>query len=168
MKQTLITALTLLLLLAGCAGDNQESSESPETAGLAGTRPDTHEAVKPTAVLVMEVNGKTYYPELADNSSAEAFFDKLREGPLKLELHDYGNFEKVGSLPWELPENDEEITTVPGDIILYQGKQLSVYYDENTCSLTGLAKIKQVEKEELLAVLGDGDVTVEFWLEWGE
>ena len=74
----------------------------------------------------------------------------------------------MGPLPWELPRNDEQITTEPGDIILYQGNQLTIYYDENTWSFTRLGKIKYVTKEELLEALGDGDVTVSFWLEWSE
>ena len=125
-------------------------------------------AVRPTASLVMEVNGKIYYPDLEDNSSAKAFFEKLEEGKLVVDLHDYGGFEKVGPLPWNLPRNDEKITTVPGDIILYQGNQITVYYDENTWDFTRLAKINYVTKEELLDVLGEGDVTVSFGLEWSE
>ena len=125
-------------------------------------------AIRPTASLVMEVNGRIYYPDLADNSSAEAFFEKLEEGRLVVDLHDYGNFEKVGPLPWDLPRNDEKITTVPGDIILYQGNQITVYYDENTWEFTRLARIYDVTKEELLDVLGEDDVTVSFWLEWSE
>lgn len=125
-------------------------------------------AIRPTASLVMEVGGKIYYPELEDNSSAEAFFKKLEEGKLVVDLHDYGNFEKVGPLPWDLPRNDEKITTIPGDIILYQGNQITLYYDENTWEFTRLAKIYDVSKDELLDVLGKGDVTVSFWLEWSE
>ena len=83
-------------------------------------------------------------------------------------MHDYGNFEKVGPLPFELPRNDETITTEPGDIILYQGNQITIYYDENTWNFTRLAKIDNVTREELLDVLGSGDVTVTFWIEWSE
>ena len=72
----------------------------------------------PTATLVIEVNGKIYYAALEDNPSAEAFFEKLKTEPLEVDAHDYGNFEKVGDLPWTLPRSDEEITTEPGDIIL--------------------------------------------------
>jgi len=125
-------------------------------------------AIRPKADLVMSVNDKIYYPHLADNASAKAFFEKLKEGSLTVDLQDYGSFEKVGPLPWELPVSDEKITTVPGDIILYQGDQIAIYYDENTWEFTRLAKINYVTKEELLEVLGDGDVTVSFWLEWSE
>ena len=83
-------------------------------------------------------------------------------------MHDYGNFEKVGDLPWELPTNDEEITTKPGDIILYQGNKITIYYDENQWNFTKIGKISYVDEEELREVLGDGDVTAEFSVEWTE
>ena len=118
--------------------------------------------------LVIKANGHIFYANLEDNSSAEAFVEKLDSGPLEVELHDFGSFEKVGSLPWDLPRNDTSITTSPGDEILYQGDQITIYYDENTWSFTRLAKIEDVTKDDLLAVFGDGDVTVEFWLEWDE
>ncbi|MBQ7670049.1 MAG: hypothetical protein IJS45_04940, partial [Clostridia bacterium] len=109
-------------------------------------------------MLVIEVGEKLFYANLEDNSSAKALIEKLNSGPVTIDMHDYGNFEKVGSLPWGLPRNDESITTVPGDIILYQGNQITIYYDENSWSFTRLAKIENTSKEELLAALGDGDV----------
>ena len=129
---------------------------------------DQIEAIRPRPVLVIEANGKQFYATLEDNSSAEAFTELLREGPLAVELHDYGGFEKVGPLPAELPRNDEPITTQPGDVILYQGSQITIYYDENTWTFTRLARIGSVTKEALLKALGPGDVTVTFWLEWSE
>jgi len=125
-------------------------------------------AIQPVAYLVLEINGKIFYPELEDNSSAQAFWEKLTESYLTVELHDYGHFEKVGDLPWSLPTNDTSITTEPGDIILYQGNQITIYYDENTWNFTKLGKIDNVTKEELMEVLGEGDVTASFWLEWSE
>ena len=124
--------------------------------------------VRNTCVLVIEVGEKLFYANLEDNSSAKALIEKLNSGPVTVEMHDYGNFEKVGFLPWELPRNDENITTVPGDIILYQGNQITIYYDENSWSFTRLAKIENTSKEELLAALGDGDVFVSLYLEWSE
>ena len=94
--------------------------------------------------------------------------EKLSEGPVSLELYDYGNFEKVGPLPWELPRNDETITTEPGDIILYQGSQITIYYDENTWSFTRLARIEGETRESLLEALGPSDTAVTLWIEWSE
>lgn len=93
------------------------------------TRDLSNPAMEPVPTLAIEVGDKLFYAALEDNSSAEALAEKLSEGPVTLELHDYGNFEKVGPLPWELPRNDETITTTPGDIILYQGSQITIYYD---------------------------------------
>lgn len=126
------------------------------------------EAVMPRADLVVEIGNKTFYAEPEDNSSGEAFIEQLTTGSLTVEMHDYGGFEKVGPLPFELPTNDEQITTQPGDVILYQGNQITIYYDENTWNFTRIAKISGVTKESLLEALGDGDVTVTFRLEWSE
>lgn len=132
------------------------------------TRDLSNPAEEPAPTLVIETGDKLFYAALADNSSAEALVEKLSEGPVSLELHDYGNFEKVGPLPWELPRNDETITTEPGDIILYQGSQNTIYYDENTWSFTRLARIEGETGESLLEALGPSDTAVTLWIEWSE
>ena len=80
-------------------------------------------------------------------------------------MSDYGNMEKMGPLGKALPTNDEEITTKAGDLILYQGNSLVIYYDENSWNFTRLGKIEGVTGEELLDAFGDGDVTVTFSLQ---
>ena len=97
-----------------------------------------------------------------NNSSAEAFIKLLGKGDLTINMHDYGNFEKVGSIGAELPRNDKRITTVPGDVILYQENQITIYYDTNTWSFTRLGKIQNIDG--LRAILGEGNVTVRFSL----
>ena len=129
---------------------------------------DLYETAKPSAMLVMRVGDNVLYAAPEDNTSAEAFMKKLSEGSILVEMHDYGNFEKVGPLPWKLPRNDEEITTKPGDIILYQGNQITIYYDQNTWDFTRLAQVTDTNREEMLEFLGSGDVTVEFIAECGE
>ncbi len=126
------------------------------------------EAIQPVPTLVIEINDIRFYASLEDNSSAQALVEKLSTGEMEIDMHDYGGFEKVGELPWTLPRNDVSITTKPGDILLYQGNQLTIYYDENTWSFTRLAALDGVTKEELLDVFGDGDVTVKLWVEWTE
>lgn len=129
---------------------------------------DIAEALSPAATLVIEANGHIFYASFEDNSSADALKQKLNSEEIELELHDYGSFEKVGSLPWKLPQNDDTVTTVPGDVILYQGNQITIYYDENTWDFTRLAKINNTTKEELLEVLGYDNVKVKFRIEWSE
>ncbi|MCR5087989.1 MAG: hypothetical protein K6C08_00575 [Oscillospiraceae bacterium] len=146
-----------------------EESAAPETQPDTKTSSDDLPgALKPVAELVIEANGQRFYADFEDNSSADAFKEKLNSGPVEIDMHDYGGFEKVGLLPWDLPRNDESVTTVPGDVILYQGNQITIYYDENTWNFTRIAKIGNVTREKLLDALGDGDVTVRLWNEWSE
>lgn len=103
---------------------------------------------------------------LADNSSAQALKDLLAERPLTINMSDYGNMEKVGPIGQSLPENNEQITTEAGDIILYLGNSLVIYYDTNSWNFTRIGKINDVTQEELKSILGEGNVTVTF--EFGE
>ena len=99
---------------------------------------------------------------LADNSSAVAFYELLKKGPLTVDMHDYGSFEKVGPLGTKLPRNDTQITTQAGDIILYQGNQITIYYDTNSWNFTRLGKVDGITQAELKKILGKGDVTAVF------
>lgn len=110
--------------------------------------------------LKINVNGTELTATLEDNSSAQALTELLKQGNITVDMSDYGNFEKVGELPQSLPKNDEKITTVPGDIILYQGNKITIYYAENTWDFTKLGHINNITQEELKAILGDGDITV--------
>ena len=114
--------------------------------------------------LLVQANGYVFRASLQDNPSARAFAEKLSEGPVEVAMQDYGSFEKVGSLPWSLPRSDEPIETVPGDVILYQGDKITVYYDHNAWTFTRLAHIFDADKEILLNAFGDGGVTVTFRL----
>lgn len=124
--------------------------------------------MEPVGVMVLRVGDRSFPVDLESNGSAKAFFEKIKEEPLTVDMHDYGNFEKVGDLPWKLETNDERITTKPGDVILYQGDKITIYYDENTWSFTKLGHLSGVTGEELKEVLGAGDVKVEFMVEWTE
>ena len=85
---------------------------------------DESDEMIPTPILGVIVNGSVFTIYVEDNSSAEAFIEEVNHGNVQIDMHDYGSFEKVGDLPWGLPTNDKEITTVPGDVILYQGNKM--------------------------------------------
>ena len=108
--------------------------------------------------IIIEVNGKKLTVSLEDNSSTIALVEKLKEQDIVVEAHDYGDFEKVGELGFSLPRNDTQITTKAGDLILYQGNQLSLYYDVNSWNFTKLGEIKNTSTKELKELLGSGDV----------
>lgn len=98
--------------------------------------------------------------KMEDNSSAQAFVDLLQGGDLTIDMHDYGNFEKVGSIGTDLPRNDKRIRTKPGDVILYQGNQITIYYDVNEWNFTLLGRVQNTAG--LKEVLGNDKVTVRF------
>lgn len=97
---------------------------------------------------------------LADNASVAALKAALAEGPITINMRDYGGMEKVGPLGMELPRNDEQITAAAGDLILYQANAFVIYYAPNAWTFTRLGKVDDVTAAELKAILGDGNVTV--------
>ena len=103
--------------------------------------------------------------ELVNNSTTVELKNRLKKGPITLNMKDYGNMEKVGDFDKSLPTNDEQISTDAGDVILYQGKSFVIYYDKNNWNLTRIGKVKNISKEELRKILGKGDIKIELYLE---
>ncbi len=125
-------------------------------------------SLRPRPMLVISANGGDIYAYFDDSEAAVELLGMLEESPIEVSLSDYGGFEKVGPLPRALPASDENITTEPGDIMLYQGRNICVYYGTNTWDFTRLAKITDTSREELLGILGEGGVEAELRLEWVE
>jgi len=115
--------------------------------------------------MKLQIGNTVLTATFANNSSAQALKELLKKGPITIEMRDYANMEKVGSLGTTLPRNDEQITTEPGDIILYQGNALVIYYAPNSWDFTRLGKIDHITQDELKRILGDGSVTVTISLE---
>lgn len=175
--------LALIVLLAGCNIEPAENAQTNSQAQM-NTTPtdissDTQEQASDKIINGQSENsegmeentmkitvGETIFSAtLTNNSSAEALKELLLKGPLTISMSDYASMEKVGSIGTYLPTNDENITAKAGDIILYQGNSLVIYYDQNTWNFTRLGKISGVNKDELIKVLGHGDVTVTLSLE---
>lgn len=109
----------------------------------------------------IKVGNRTLTATLVDNSSTRALLELLGKGPVEIHMSDYAGMEKVGSLPHSLPQNNEPMNTVPGDVILYQGRNFVIYYGTNSWSLTPLGKIDgNLSGSELKAILGNGDVDI--------
>ena len=94
-----------------------------------------------------------------DNASVEALRALAAEG-LTIEMSMYGGFEQVGSIGQSLPRDDQQTTTTSGDIVLYSGNQLVVFYGSNSWAYTRLGRITDQTPEQMKALLGSGDVTI--------
>lgn len=155
--------------LSACgSGEVSADSDAPQTESGA------EETIKPQqstqgassqeeSALKITVGDQEWLATFEDNSSAEEFRELLTQGPLTVEMEDYGGFEKVGPLGTTLTRNDTQITTQPGDVILYQGNQITIYYGTNSWSFTKLARIN--DPSGLQEKLGSGTVSVTFSLE---
>lgn len=114
--------------------------------------------------VYIKVNNNVLNIKLEDNSATIELRERLKNGDIVLNAHDYGGFEKVGDLGFSLTREDTNITTSVGDIVLYQGNQISLFYNSNSWSYTKLGKIQNVSSSELKNILGNGDVTITFTL----
>ena len=86
--------------------------------------------------------------------------NQWKNGDIIVKANEYGGFEKVGNLGFSLPKNDTYITTSAGDIVLYQGNQISLFYNSNSWNYTRIGKIQNVSEIELKNVLGKDDVDI--------
>lgn len=143
--------------------ETKTETETNSSKEISNAISDGQEAQMRT--LILTVNGQDLKADFADNSSAKALADLLRDGSLEVNMRDYGGMEKVGGLGSSLPTNDEQITTEAGDLILFMGNQFVIYYAPNSWNLTRLGKIRDMDAESLKKVLGDGSVTVKLSLE---
>ena len=166
----ILTMLLAILGLSACsagktsaapvsAAPTQAVVSEQETPSPSGETASGEEETK----LKITVGDEELLATFEDNPSAEEFRDLLAQGPVTVEMDDYGGFEKVGPLGTTLTRSDEQITTQPGDVILYQGNQVTIYYGTNTWSFTRLARID--DPTDLREKLGDGTVSVTFSLE---
>lgn len=159
--------LLAVLGLSGCGNGSSPADSAPPPSQSVISEQESSQSQDNSSsqeepMLKITVGDQELLATFADNSSAEAFRDLLAQGPVTISMDDYGGFEKVGSLGTTLTRNDTRITTQPGDVILYQGNQITIYYGTNTWNFTRLAKIN--DSTDLQAKLGTGTVQVTFSL----
>lgn len=115
------------------------------------------------SLFYVTVGGEKFSATFADNSGAHALKELLTGGDITIQMSDYGGFEKVGSLGHSLPTENTQTTTHTGDIVLYQGNQIVIFYGSNSWSYTRLGKIDDLTGWQ--EALGSGDIAVTFSLQ---
>ena len=111
----------------------------------------------------VQVGDVVFSATLEENEAVSALVEMMRESPVVIQMSDYSGFEKVGPLGTSLPVNNSQTTTQAGDIVLYNGNQIVIFYGSNSWSYTRLGHIDDLTGWE--DALGSGDVTVIFSLE---
>ena len=115
-------------------------------------------------VINLKIWDKTLALPLEKNSATKALIEKLQEWDVIVNAREYWWFEKVGNLGFDLPREDKQITTEPGDLVLYQWNQISLFYESNSWSYTKLWKLGMISKDGLKEILWDWDVQLVFSL----
>ncbi len=148
---------TLILLLAALAAALAACSGG-EAAGE--TKSVETEESQMDGTLKMAIANMDVSVIWEDNEAVEALRELAQAGPVTVQLSMYGGFEQVGPLGAELPRNDAETVTRPGDIVLYSGDQIVVFYGSNSWAYTRLGHIMDKTDDELARLLSNGDVTI--------
>lgn len=161
--------LVLALLLSGCGSAAPPAHPTSPSVSAQETAEPTPSATAATeedsAMLKLQIGDTVFTADLADNSTVDAFTALLADGPMTLSMSDFAGMEKGADLGVTLPQNNQPMDVDPGDIILYQGRTFVIYYDTNSWSLTPIARIRDLDPEELRSALGTGDVSVTLSLE---
>ena len=110
----------------------------------------------------VEIGGKSFIATLEDNAATREFIDMMKEAPISISMRDYSGFEKVGSLGRSLTTDNHQTTTSAGDIVLYNGDQIVMFYGSNSWSYTMIGKIDDLSGWE--DALGSGNITAVFSL----
>ncbi len=142
MKSFILILLAVFLGLSGCSAE--------------GIIDRTGEITTEEPAMILRI-GETEVPVIwEENPSVDALKELL---PLTVEMSMYGGFEQVGPIGQEIVSNDEQTKTAPGDIVLYSGDQIVIFYGNNSWAYTRLGHV-DLPQEEMAALLGQGDVTV--------
>ena len=163
-------ALALTLSISGCGKQSVSESSAGKAESTEAFAADGNEAAHETiqadkqeeteSMLLMRIGNTAVTVEWEDNESVQALRDLCSDTPLAIQMSMYGGFEQVGSIGTSLPRNDQQTTTGAGDIVLYSGNQIVVFYGSNSWAYTRLGHITDQDAAGMAEMLGNGDVTI--------
>ena len=167
----IVLCMLAISVLVGC-GSNEDLQADDKTEELTNSNTaaeesikndenaDTTEETETENMLKLYINDEEIPVTWEENKSVKVLENLAGESPVVIDMSMYGGFEQVGSIGQSLTRNDKQMTTSAGDIVLYSGNQLVVFYGSNSWAYTKLGHIDGKTKEELSDILGKGDVTI--------
>ncbi len=115
--------------------------------------------------MIMKIGDTKVNVDWEDNQAVAALRDMAKGGDVIIQMSMYGGFEQVGSIGQSLPRDDKQTTTSSGDIVLYSGNQIVVFYGSNSWSYTRLGHISDKDEADMTDLLSNGDVTITIGIE---
>ena len=158
MKKLAVVTLGLLLTIsaAGCA----QTGNAAETQGIAAEQTKAVETAKEEEQLKLYFNGIEFVMTWEDNAAVRELRNRLADGPITVTTHGYGGWEQVGSLGFTLPTEDTYLNAHSGDVVLYCGSQIVLFYGNNGWDYTPLGHIQGRSTEELKQIMESSKNTV--------
>ena len=145
----------------------EESKQpQPETEESQTYENETNKEENGEMKMSVQVGSSTFTAVLENNAAVDALVEMMEKEPVVISMSDYSGFEKVGALGRSLPTSNSRLTTQSGDIVLYQGNQIVIFYGSNSWSYTRIGRIDNLDGWE--EALGSQDVTVTFSLNKAE
>lgn len=98
--------------------------------------------------------------EWENNESIKQISRIASSSDIIVNTHRYGGFEQVGEIGQNIVSNNVQMTTEPGDIVLYSGNSIVIFFGSNSWSYTKLGKIKNKDLNELKQLLDKSNATI--------
>lgn len=140
--------------------ENEQGQDGESGMGASDFSSDGSSENQEKTSMTMTIGNTPVQVEWEDNESVNALKEMVKDSPLTIQMSMYGGFEQVGSLGASLPRDDVETTTSPGDIVLYSGDQIVVFYGSNSWAYSRLGKITDKTAAEMSDLLSNGNVTI--------
>ena len=133
----LLSVMFFILISSGCGSSSEDNKK-----------------------IILKIDNSELSVKWEDNKSVDALKKILENGDKVIDMHRYSNFEQVGNIGQTLPSDNRQMTTSPGDIVLYNGNQIVIFYGSNSWGYTKLGKITGKTENELKTILDKLNVTL--------
>jgi hypothetical protein len=110
--------------------------------------------------LYLTIDGMTKTATMVDNAATQELVARLQQAPVTVTLNSSGGFEIWGALGFSLPTSNEQVNAQPGDIVLYNGSNICMFYGTNSWSYTRLGHIDGLSESELRTFLKAGESNI--------
>ena len=179
----LTAMIGMMTILAACSGDTNASEDNTEMrvesqadiqavdeavppendeppVNDSKSENDEEEGETKEMKMNVQIGDYVFTATLESNTAVEELVEMMKEGPVTIQMDDYAGFEKVGSLGKSLTTSNRQTTTDAGDIVLYNGNNIVMFYGSNSWSYTRIGKIDDLSDWE--KALGRGSITAVF------
>ena len=152
-----VVMLSMLLLLSGCTGAQETTADTGSKVQEAVPQENKSVAEPKKEQAMKLIIDDKVVPVTWEQNASTAALQKLL--PLTIKLSPYGGFEQVGAIGQNIVSADKQLTTQYGDMVLYAGNKLVIFYGSNSWAYTRLGHI-ELSQQGMAALLNRDGVTV--------